>query len=340
MDQGNHLKKVPFILVTGFLGSGKTSLLLDLVRKYSDQIRIAIVQNEFAPGHVDGFTLKQTDKPFELLEINNGSVFCACLLGDFITRLAPFIEQHQPDLILLEATGLADPVSLGQVLQAPELSDKIYLAGSWCLVDALNFHRIIGSISRARHQVRIADIVWINKIDLVSDTTEIRDKILELNPFARVIETSFGATDQLDLTEFTRHAIDAIMRLYDPLRHDSSESKDAIMRLYDPPRHASRVTRHDSSEGRPALGSCVVRSTRFFHEGLVRDFVAGQAQHLHRIKGYIRIDETDTMAIQTVFTDISIHMIKGYDGPSELIAIGPDLNNREFSKQLLSLQKR
>jgi len=197
MDQGNHLKKVPFILVTGFLGSGKTSLLLDLVRKYSDQIRIAIVQNEFAPGHVDGFTLKQSDKPFELLEINNGSVFCACLLGDFITRLAPFIDDHQPDLILLEATGLADPVSLGQVLQAPELADKIFLAGSWCLVDALNFHRIIGSISRARHQVRIADIVWINKTDLVSDTGAIRAMILEMNPFARIIETTFGATDEL-----------------------------------------------------------------------------------------------------------------------------------------------
>lgn len=319
MDQGNHLKKVPFILVTGFLGSGKTTLLLDLVRKYSTIMRLAIVQNEFSPGHVDGFTLKQTEKPFELLEINNGSVFCACLLGDFITRLAPFIEQHQPDLILLEATGLADPVSLGQVLQAPELSEKIYLAGSWCLVDALNFQRILEAVSRARHQVRIADIVWINKTDLVSGTALIREKILELNPFARILETTFGSTDQMDLSEIL-----AIPTIADyPGLHSGNDAQ-----------------RHPGSEGRPMLGSCVVRSTRFFHENLVRDFISVQSIHLHRIKGYIRIDEINTMAIQTVFNDISIRIIQGYDGPGELIAIGPSLNNREFSKLLLSLQKR
>lgn len=341
MDQGNHLRKVPFILVTGFLGSGKTSLLADLVRKYSEQMRIAIIQNEFAPGHVDGFTLKKTGQSFNLLEINNGSVFCACLLGDFITRLAPFIEQHHPDLILLEATGLADPVSLGQVLQAPELSDKIYLAGSWCLVDALNFHRIIGSVSRARHQARIADIVWINKTDLVGNTTEIRAKILEINPFARIIETTFGSTDPVDLTEalvipakagtplLTTNAFESVPES-PPEQWHPRENGDPVAK-------APQVT---IPGNRPDIGSCVVRSTRFFHEIAIRDFIREHSLHLHRIKGYLRIDELNTMAIQTVFTGISIKIITGYDGPGELIAIGPDLNNREFSKQLLSLQKR
>jgi G3E family GTPase len=314
MDQGNNLKKVPFILITGFLGSGKTSLLIDLVKKYSDQTRIAIVQNEFSPGHVDGFTLKESKKPFELLEINNGSVFCACLLGDFIARLEPFIDRHQPGLILLEASGLSDPVSLGQVLQAPGLEDKIYLAGSWCLVDALNFSRVISSISRARHQVRIADVVWINKTDLVSDTAEIRSKIVEMNPFARIIETTFGSTSQLNLTELLD--INSMQRL----------SPDA-----------STVS---ASESRPDIGSCVVRSTRFFQEDPVRSFIQEHAGYLHRIKGYIRIDESNTMAIQTVFNTISIRIIHGYEGPGELIAIGPGLSNREFSKKLLSLQKR
>jgi G3E family GTPase len=337
MDQGNHLKKVPFILVTGFLGSGKTSLLLDLVRKYSGLFRIAIVQNEFAPGHVDGFTLKQSDKPFDLLEINNGSVFCACLLGDFISRLAPFIDQNQPDVILLEATGLADPVSLGQVLQAPGLSDKIYLAGSWCLVDALNFHRIVNSLSRARQQVRIADIVWINKTDLVTGTSEIRAKILEINPFAKIIETTFGSTDQLAppilRSSTTEHCHSDEMGF---LSFPPKWEQDPVTLLQ------SQTTGigQPAPDNRPSITSCVVRSTRFFDEDLIRDFIFSQSLYLHRIKGYIRIDESNTMAIQTVFTDISIKVITGYDGPCELIAIGPDLNNREFSKQLLSLQKK
>jgi len=341
MDQGNHLNKVPFILVTGFLGSGKTSLLLDLVRKYSGLMRLAIVQNEFSPGHVDGFTLKHTGQSFELLEINNGSVFCACLLGDFITRLAPFIEQHQPDLILLEATGLADPISLGQVLQAPELSDKIYLAGSWCLVDAVNFNRIVNSISRARHQVRIADIVWINKTDLVNNTAEIRSKVLELNPFARIIETTFGSTGELDLKW--------IIPISTNVDSSSKENHTKTINFHwspesDPQPTTTVLEKQNTpvsiSEPRPPLGSCVVRSNRFFHEDLLKDFIFHHSKTIHRIKGYIRIDESDTIAIQTVFSDISIEKISGYEGPSELIAIGPDLNNREFSKQLLSLQKK
>lgn len=323
MDQGNHLKKIPFILVTGFLGSGKTSLLLDLVRKYSDRMRIALVQNEFAPGHVDGATLKQSGKAFELLEINNGSVFCACLLGDFIARLAPFIDSHKPDLVLLEATGLADPVSLGQVLQSPELNDKIFLAGSWCLVDALNFQRIISSVTRARHQVRIADIVWINKTDLVGSTTATREKILELNPFARIIETTFGRTDDINLPE----VINLKSRNFLPVENQEPFSEN-------------ESTAGNVSEPRPDLTSCVVRSSRYFDEQPVREFIKANAEYLHRLKGYIRINDHQTLAIQTVFTDISIKYIEDYDGPSELIAIGPGLNIREFSKQLLSLQKK
>jgi G3E family GTPase len=322
MDQGNHLKKIPFILVTGFLGSGKTSLLLDFVRKYSDRMRIALIQNEFAPGHVDGFTLKQTGKPFELLEINNGSVFCACLLGDFISRLEPFIDQHHPDVILLEATGLADPVSLGQVLQAPGLSDKIYLAGSWCLLDALNFQRVIQSISRARHQIRIADVVLINKIDLIHGTSEIRAKILEINPFAKIIETTFGNIDELHLLDLLNFA---------SKKCHPDERRDPV------PNH--EIPDGNISEPRPNLSSCVVRSTRYFDEGLVRDFILQHSQYLHRLKGYIRIDESNTMAIQTVFTQMSITIVSGYEGPCEIIAIGPNLDNREFSKQLLSLKK-
>ncbi len=318
MDQGNHLKKVPFILVTGFLGSGKTSLLADMIFRYSDQIRMAVVQNEFSPGHIDGVTLKQSGKPFDLLEINNGSVFCACLLGDFIARLGPFITQTNPDIIMLEATGLADPVSLGQVLQAPELSEKIYLAGSWCLVDALHFEKII-SLSRARHQVRIADIVWLNKTDLLSDTTGIRSRISELNPFAQIIETTHGSTESLNLT----------LQLLPEVVSSASPGPDSAS--------FNNVT---NSQNRPDIGSCVVRSNRFFHENQIRDFINDQSGQLHRIKGYIRMDESVTLAIQTVFTDISIKKVAGYEGPSELIAIGPGLNNREFSKELLSLQKK
>jgi G3E family GTPase len=328
MDQGNNLKKTPFILVTGFLGSGKTSLLMDMVGKYSSHFRLALIQNEFAPGHVDGFTLKRTSQPFDLLEINNGSVFCACLLGDFITRLAVFIEQNKPDLIILEATGLADPISLVQVLEAPELSNRIYLAGSWCVVDATNFHHVISSVTRATHQVRVADIVFINKTDLVRNTSLIHIKVLEINPYATIIETTFGSTDKINLPNYLIPTHGEEKRTIDL---QSLELFAEAQQEF----HNEKVF-----ENRPNLSSCVVRSNRFFHEGPLREFILRQSMLQHRIKGYIRIDESYALAIQSVFSVVSFKLITGYFSPGELIAIGPNLNKMEFSKQLLALQKR
>jgi G3E family GTPase len=303
------VKKIPFVLVTGFLGSGKTTLLLDILKNYSDQYRIAIVQNEFSPGHFDGTTLKQSGKDFNLLEINNGSVFCACLLSNFIDRLDPFITEAKPDIILLEATGLADPVSLGQILHSGKVEERLYLAASWCVVDAVNFFKIIGTVTRAIHQIRVADTLWINKTDLKGETGEIRKQIREINPFGTILETRFGSTSQMDLHTLINR----------------SEQPGGIPSISD-------------SEPRPDIGSCVVRSNKYFDRALVEAFLRISGMTLLRIKGHIRINETETLVVQGVLDNIQFALIDTFRGPTELIALGKGLNNLEFSKQFLALQ--
>ncbi len=66
---------IPFFIVTGWLGSGKTSLLRNVLNEYGDKKRIAVIQNEFASSGIDGIELKNSDNEFKLVEINNGSVF-------------------------------------------------------------------------------------------------------------------------------------------------------------------------------------------------------------------------------------------------------------------------
>ena len=93
---------IPLHLVTGFFGSGKTSFLKHYLRKFGSQRKIAVVQNEFSPSNIDGKELKLTES-YEILEINNGSVFCVCLLGSFIDSLGAFIDDIQPDEIEVKA---------------------------------------------------------------------------------------------------------------------------------------------------------------------------------------------------------------------------------------------
>ena len=122
------MSRIPFILLTGFLGSGKTTFLKRLLARYSSDGKIGIIQNEFAPGSVDGTELMQSGMPFEILEVNNGSVLCVCLLGSFVKSLRIFVEECRPDALILEASGLSDPISIGEMLQAPDLSGRLFLS--------------------------------------------------------------------------------------------------------------------------------------------------------------------------------------------------------------------
>lgn len=108
---------ISFYLVTGFLGSGKTTFLKDILHTYSHKKRIAIIQNEFAPSGVDGNELNQSGYPFKLVEVNNGSVFCVCMLGNFIKSIENLIRDFHPEMIFPEASGLADPVNIIELLQ-------------------------------------------------------------------------------------------------------------------------------------------------------------------------------------------------------------------------------
>ena len=103
------------ILISGFLGSGKTTLLKNLLSLHKGK-RIAVIQNEFAPSGVDGKELQLTDTSFKLVEINNGSVFCVCLLSNFIENITKLITEYNPEIIYLEASGISDPISICELL--------------------------------------------------------------------------------------------------------------------------------------------------------------------------------------------------------------------------------
>ena len=90
------MQKIPFHIISGFLGSGKTTFLNKIIENYSDKYKLGIIQNEFAPANIDGTILKKSEKNFDLLEINNGSVFCVCLMGDFVRSLEKFIDNTTP----------------------------------------------------------------------------------------------------------------------------------------------------------------------------------------------------------------------------------------------------
>ncbi len=298
------MNKISFHIISGFLGSGKTTFLKRIIEKYAGEYKIGIIQNEFAPANIDGAELKKSGKDFQLLEINSGSVFCVCLLGDFVRSLEKFIDEIKPDIVIIEASGLADTTSISEVISAGSLSEKIYLASNWCVVDAQNFAKVGLMKQRVFHQIRMADVVVINKTDLVKTGTEqIRSEIKKANPFAEIRETTFCDID---------------FELGNP----------AINKFYFGELKAM---------SRPDVNSMVIKTGRKISKNSLGLFLNDWAPKAYRIKGFVNLKEGKTAAVQCTFDSIEIIEIENNFHPTELIAISDQFTLREWNKAFKEL---
>eukprot|EP01122_Echinamoeba_exundans_P004286 TRINITY_DN14304_c0_g1_i3.p1 TRINITY_DN14304_c0_g1~~TRINITY_DN14304_c0_g1_i3.p1 ORF type:complete len:386 (+),score=60.19 TRINITY_DN14304_c0_g1_i3:1105-2262(+) len=194
-------KKVPVTIITGFLGAGKTTFLNYLLTVRHGK-RIAVIQNEF--GQEIGLERamligKDGDRVSEWLELPNGCI-CCTTKGDLAMTLEKLVERKDSfDYIFIETTGLADPGPLAnQLWLDTELESSIYLDAILTLVDAKHFSQALdekkpdGSVNEAQRQVAYADVIMINKIDLVTEKEleELENKIVAINSIAPRIRTT------------------------------------------------------------------------------------------------------------------------------------------------------
>jgi G3E family GTPase len=292
------VKKIPVHIISGFLGSGKTTFLKRIIEKYSDKYKLGIIQNEFAPSNIDGTELKMKNENFHLLEINNGSVFCVCLLGDFVRSLENFVDEYHPDIILIEASGLSDTGSVAEVLSAGSLGEKIFLASNWCIVDVPNFARAGMMKQRVNQQIRMADVVLINKVDLAENQTkQVKDAVKKLNPFAEITET-----------QFCNKAFDV--------------EKKTIPRFY--PDEGQPLSR-------PGIHSMVLKSGRKMSRESLESFLQKWAPKSYRIKGFVNTKDNQTLAVQCTFDTIETNETEKYWGPTELVALSDQFSLREWN---------
>ncbi len=298
------MNKTPVYLVTGFLGSGKTTFIERAIDHYAEKQRIGIIQNEFAPASIDGKELKRvTGKDFDILEINNGSVFCVCLLSGFITSLKKFIISYHPDILLIEASGLSDVMSVGEIFNSPELQEHIYLAATICIVDAGHFMKTANLMSRVRHQVMIADHLLVNKTDINPGYRDILAKIESINPFGKKHLTTFCDADPDEL-----------------FRPMSQPSWTKLSELAKTPEDA----------GRPDVRSAVFRTKRPLNIEYIDEFVRQVASKSYRFKGILWLSNGKSCSVQAVFDDFRYTEIESSGRQTELIAVGKEIDAREL----------
>jgi G3E family GTPase len=190
--------KIDLYLISGFLGSGKTTFLKKMLERNSDK-RVGVIVNEFGSVGIDGKVLHQEES--KLIEINNGSIFCACLKGEFVKTLVAFLEQPI-DVLFIEASGMADPSSMKNLLEQltvlldnkDEINQEYEYKGSICLVDAVRFMEFCEVFQPTINQVKKSSLIVVNKVDEVSEeeVETLHKKLSELNKYAFLYDTTFG----------------------------------------------------------------------------------------------------------------------------------------------------
>jgi G3E family GTPase len=273
-------------IVTGFLGAGKTTFLKNLFEVFKDK-KTAIIVNEFGQTGVDGAILAKSG--MVVSEITNGSIFCVCRSDLFMDALK---KAHETDaeIIVVETSGLSDPLSSDSILEQLKsvYACEFEFRGIITIIDAKNFKRVIKTAVNVRNQVISADLFIINKTDLVqeSDILLLEKELTLLNPFSKIIKTTFGKIDE----------------------------KDCIINLTHSPKEGA-LTKKDLVSQRMLLE---FDGEKNFDE--TKNFIDEFKDFAYRIKGYIKTEQ-GCFFVEAVMGDITYEKIGDYSDKSFLVVL-------------------
>ena len=331
--------QVPVTVLTGYLGAGKTTLLNRILSENHGK-RYAVVVNEFGEIGIDNDLIVESDE--EIYEMNNGCV-CCTVRGDLIRVVEGLMKRPgQFDGILVETTGLANPAPVAQTFFMDEdVRAKSRLDAVVTVADALNLLKRLDDAPEAEEQIAFADVVLLNKIDLVSaeQLAAVERRIREINPHATIHRTERSAVDLdkvLDRGAFDLERIRSLdPEFLEADEHDHDHDHDHDHHHDHDHDHHHHHPRHDNSVFSISLKGGTLDPQKFFP--WIQEVTQVEGPNILRLKGILAMDrDPDRYVLQGVHMIIEgTHQRPWRDDEkreSRLVFIGRKLNEDAIRK--------
>jgi G3E family GTPase len=189
------------VLIAGWLGSGKTTLILEMGRRLSERgIRMAVLVNEIGAIPVDGKVVQEYGLVVKDL---GGGCICCQIAGNMAKTVAVLAKELSPDLVIIEPTGLAVPSSIKETIASFTYDVDVRVGPTIVLLDTTRLEKLLHYESLRRlvtAQLQEADIIALSKGDAAGEDTKnrARDEVREINPHARIVDLSSRTGSGLD----------------------------------------------------------------------------------------------------------------------------------------------
>jgi len=313
----------PVTLLTGYLGAGKTTLLNRILTENHGK-KYAVVVNEFGEQGIDNDLVIGADE--EVFEMNNGCI-CCTVRGDLIRIISGLLQRSDDfDGILIETTGLADP---GPVIQTffvdDDLRGKVALDQVVTVVDCKHFLGKVEESHEAEEQVAFADLVILNKTDLVSESelNAVKAKVLELNGQVTLVHSEHSNVPIEKILDRGAFDLNRILEIEPGLLEEDPEDHE----------HDETVTSFSFTTDTPLDAKAF--------SAWMRKVVKEQGTKIFRSKGIMSFADSDK---RYVFQ--GVHMVMdsqwgdswkdGEERNSRMVFIGRGLNRAELEEGFMS----